>query len=187
MPSHERVLPFGNVFDRVATPLVRQREKRIRQDEHDCAHILMYVTEDLYGSRAVEGPGAGLALGESSEVETAGAGGAGQRVDVVKDVVVVGELDCAAAGDGRHVWNEALVALGDACAPTGGVDGKSGELVRIALEIHDDVPRFGGERVAWRRRRGGSWAGVGINAELRAASREGRRDLDRAFDTARGN
>src|SRR5215510_419061 len=106
MPSHESVLPFGNVVDRVVTPLVRQREKRVRQHEHDRAHILMNVTEDLYGSCAMEGPRPRLAFGESSEVEPSRAGGARQRVDVVKDVVVVGELDCTAARDGRHVWNE---------------------------------------------------------------------------------
>src|SRR6185437_7614364 len=148
--------------DREVVVVVRRREVRIRQHEHDGAHLRMNVAEHLNRSRFLERDRARRALGIAAEVESlaTGSGGAGKREDVVIYVVLVWKIDRRSTHDGEHVRNEALVVLRHAAMPKAFHDGGGrGKLRGVALEIDDDVVELGERLVSWRRGRNRANAG----------------------------
>src|SRR5437667_683873 len=110
MPADDGVIAGWHVLEGVMTLGIGRSEKRVREHEHDRAHVGMDVTEHLddpcFGKRLRFG----ASFGVSAEVEGSCTR---QGEHVVIKVVLVEEVDAAALKHGQNMWLETFVALGD--------------------------------------------------------------------------
>src|SRR5262245_43053409 len=110
MPDVETILSFGNIPDQKITALITDAVIRRIHGHHDSTHLRMDITEYVRDARPVEVYRPRFTAGIKAEIESPPIE---DRKDVMKERVIIREIDLGAGFEHDDVGRKTLVALSD--------------------------------------------------------------------------